>query len=359
MRCLSHTELQAVADGEANEAAVSHVKECRVCRDRVEEIHRTLATVASTLKASNDMPAVTAARVREAIASGDRVRGGTALRSAPPSTSWRRTGIASALATAAVIAAVIFGVLPRIGDPTTLSAAEVLGRSLEAMAEPAGTELLEYELVVDGFTHANWRIEQLIDHELPTRFRVSAYDADGALEVAFSQDPQGQRRSQLLRVDGRNYIVAVGSMSSPVLAAPQMARALLETAVTMMQATSDQSLTVVTGPQGPEYVIELPSVTASPTAATPLDLHRARAVVAGADFHIKEFEAAGTLLRQPFSVSFKLLRRTIRPPADVAPAEFEIPSSPDDVVLEGVAEAEPMRELLTTVIRELAKARAR
>src|SRR5687768_6271199 len=110
MVCLSDIELQAVADGEAGETAVSHVAGCRACRDRVEAIQRTLASVAATMKASDDIPAATAARVREAIGSGDRIRGATALRSGGPSTS-SRAGIISALATAAAIAIVVFGVL--------------------------------------------------------------------------------------------------------------------------------------------------------------------------------------------------------------------------------------------------------
>ena len=359
MRCLSDVELQAVADGEASESAERHLTACRACRDRVEAIHRTLASVAATVNAAGEMPAAAAARVRSAIVAGERVRGATALRSPLPSASWPRARILSLAAAAVVVLAVVFGVLPRIGDPTTLSAAEVLGRSLEAMSASEGVELLEYELLVDGPTQGAWRIEQLIDHETPTRYRVSAYDATGALEAAFSQDPVRQRRSQLVRVDGRNYIVSVGAVTNPVLAVPQMARALMETAVTIMQATSDQKLTIVAGPTGTEYVIELPAVTASAAAATPLDLHHARAVVAGTDFHIREFEAAGTLLRQSFSVSFKLLRRSARPAADVPPAEFEIQPAAGDVVLEGVSEAEPLRELLTTIIRELAKAQAR
>lgn len=359
MRCLSDVELQAVADGEAGESAERHLTACRACRDRVEAIQRTLATVAATVSATGEMPAAAAARVREAIVAGERVRGATALRSPLPSASWPRTRVLSLAGAAVIVLAVVFGVLPRIGDPTTLSAAEVLGRSLEAMSASQGVELLEYELLVDGPTQGAWRIEQLIDHEQPTRYRVSAYDGTGTLEAAFSQDPERQRRSQLVRVDGRNYIVSVGAVTNPVLAVPQMARALMETAVTIMQATSDQKLTVVAGPTGTEYVIELPAVTASTAAATPLDLHRARAVVAGADFHIREFEAAGTLLRQSFSVSFKLLRRSARPSAEVPATAFEIQPGPGDVVLEGSAETEPMRELLTTIIRELAKARAR
>jgi hypothetical protein len=95
-------------------------------------------------------------------------------------------------------------------------------------------------------------------------------------------------------------------------------------------------------------------------------------VISGVDFRIQEFEATGTLLRQPFSVSVKLRTQEIMGPAgggtDAAgltqrtpapPPSFEIEAGPDDVVLEGEAADDPATELVTTVLRELGKARGR
>ena len=67
------------------------------------------------------------------------VRGATVLRARRPS-PWRNVGLISALATAAVIALVVYGVLPRLGAPTTLSASEVLERSLQTISSGQGVE---------------------------------------------------------------------------------------------------------------------------------------------------------------------------------------------------------------------------
>ena len=88
--------------------------------------------------------------------------------------------------------------------------------------------------------------------------------------------------------------------------------------------------------------------------ATTLDIFGARAVISGQDFRIQEFEATGTVLKQPFSVSVKL--RTQEYLGGAMPS-FEIEPGPGDVVLEGAAGDDPVTELLTTVLRELGRAR--
>ena len=178
------------------------------------------------------------------------------------------------MAVAAIIALVVFGVLPRIGAPTTLSASEVLGRSLQTLSSTRGVEWVQYELVVEGIAQGAWRIEQLIDHDLPTRYRVAAFREDGVVHSALSQDPRRGQRSQLVRVDGRNYIVKVDALQSPMLSLPQMGQALVETVITMMQATSDQHLAVVGGAAGSQYVIEIPPVAPTDAAANARALPR-------------------------------------------------------------------------------------
>jgi hypothetical protein len=352
MQCLSRAELQTVADGEGTERQRVHVDQCLQCGAGVDELRRDVARIAAIVNGGADISAQAGARIRQSIASPTDRRGATTLRGMPSPAGWRRPAVLSALATAAAIVFVVFGVLPRVGAPTTLSASEVLGRSLQTLSNAHGIELLDYELVTEGITAGAWRIEHVIDHDLPTRYRISTYLSDGTLYSALSQDPQRGHRSQLVRVDQRNYIVKVDSVQTPVLSLPQMGQALVETAVTMMQATSDQHLSVIEGPSGRQYVVEIPPVAPSRAAAT-LELYRARAVVSDGDFRIHAFEASGALLRQPFTVSFKLLRQTVA--MDVAPSEFEIQPGPDDVVLDGVASDEPVSELLTTLVRELAR----
>jgi len=354
MRCLSDVELQAVADDEGAESLAAHVAGCARCRARLDDRRRELRDIKGAVNTAGDLPPRLAARVREAIAAHEPVRGATTLRTPAAAPIWRRPGVVLPLATAAVIAVVVFGILPRFGSPTTLSAAQVLGRSLETLTTQKGIEIANYDLSVSGIHEGAYRLELAIDHGQPARFRARTFTPDGVLVAAISQDPGTQRRSQLVRVDGRNYIVTVGSLPSPIVSAPQMAQALVETAITMMQATSDQKLTVVEGASGRRYVVEIPPVTPTTTATT-LDLHRARVVVDAADYRILEFQAAGALLRQPFDVSFTLTSRVTS--AAVTPYPFELEPGPGDVVLHGIAADHPIDELLFTVVRELAAAR--
>jgi hypothetical protein len=355
MRCLTDIDVQAVVDGEATEEQRSHVNSCETCRARVRERQRQMDTIASLVDADG-MPAPIEARVRMAINEGDGVRGSTVLRASRPP-AWRRVGLASALATAAVIALLVWGVLPRLGAPTTLSAQEVLGRSLQTISSGQGVERLEYELAMEGMTAGPVVIRQVIDRDNPHRYKVASYHPDGTIATAISQDPMRQQRTQLFHVDGTNYIIRVGAIHTPVLSIPQMAQALVETSIGIMQAKSDQQLTIEDGPDGRRYVVEIPPVTPQNATAT-LDLFSARAVISGSDFRIQEFAATGTLLRQPFSVSVKL--RTHQYIGGAATAEsFAITPGPDDVVLEGQAAEDPLTELMTAVLRELGRARGR
>ncbi len=255
-----------------------------------------------------------------------------------------------------MIALLVYGVLPRLGAPTTLSASEILSRSLQTISSGQGVETLEYEVAMDGMTSGPVVIRQMIDRDNPNRYKVASYGPDGVIMTALSQDPLAQRRSQLFHVDGTNYIVRVGAIHTPVLSLPQMAQALVETTIGIMQAKSDQQLTVEDGPNGQRYIIEIPPVTPANSAAATLDIFGARAVISGGDFRIQEFEATGTLLRQPFSVSVKL--RTHEYIGGEKPS-FEIEPEPGDVVLEGEAADDPVTELMTTVLRELGRARGR
>jgi len=369
MRCLTDVDVQAVVDGEAREEHRAHAAACDRCRARVEERRASLATLASLINDDEVPGAALEARLRHAMSDGrsertgpandgpaNDVRGSTVLRARKPPV-WRRVGLVSALATAAVIALLVYGVLPRLGAPTTLSTSEVLSRSLQTISSGQGVERLEYELAMDGMTGGPVVIRQVIDRDNPHRYKVASYHPDGTIATAVSQDPMTQQRSQLFHVDGTNYIVRVGAIHTPVLSIPQMAQALVETSIGIMQAKSDQQLTIEDGPNGRRYIVEIPPVTPQNPTAT-LDLFSARAVISGSDFRIQEFEATGTMLRQPFSVSVKL--RTHEYIGGAASTEsFAITPGPDDVVLEGQASEDPVTELMTTVLRELGRARGK
>ncbi len=356
MRCLTDIEVQAVVDDEASEEIRAHANACEACRARVSERRSQMETIASLIDADGMPSSALEARLRHAMSEVDGVRGSTVLRANKPS-AWRSVGLVSALATAAVIALLVYGVLPHFGAPTTLSASEVLSRSLQTMSSAQGVERLEYEVAMDGMTDGPVVIRQVIDRDNPHRYKVASYRPDGTIATAVSQDPTTQQRSQLFHVDGTNYIVRVGAIHTPVLSIPQMAQALVETSIGIMQAKSDQQLTIEDGPAGRLYVVEIPPVTPQNPSAT-LDLFSARAVIGGTDFRIQEFTATGTMLRQPFSVSVKLRTHEYIGGA-VTNESFAITPGPDDVVIEGHADEDPITELMTTVLRELGRARGR
>jgi hypothetical protein len=355
MSCLNEIEVQAVVDGEASDASQAHAAQCAGCRDRVEARRGDMMALSALMSAGSETAPDVHARMRDAIAAGGHARGATTLR-AQPRQSWHRPGWVSAAATAAAIAIVVFLILPRFGAPTTLSAAEILGRSLQTLSGTTGVETLEYDLFITGEMPAPHRIEQLIDHDQPGRYRFSNYGPDGVLESSIGQDGHGGRRFVLIRVDGRNYIINMASAGEVRLSLPEMRQALVETAITMMQATSDPHLLIEDTPTGRNYVVEVPPVTPT-SGAAPFDLYQARAVIDEGDFTIRELEARGSLLKQPFSVSFKLLRRSVRPSSEVAAHEFEIAAGPTDVVLEGDSTNNPVADVVTTLLREIGRAK--
>ena len=357
MRCLTDVEVQAVVDGEASEEIYAHANACETCRARVSERRGHMETIASLIDADGMPSSALEARLRHAMSDTGGVRGSTVLRANKPSSAWRSVGLVSALATAAVIALLVYGVLPHLGAPTTLSASEVLSRSLQTMSSAQGVERLEYEVAMDGMTDGPVVIRQVIDRDNPHRYKVASYRPDGTIATAISQDPTTQQRTQLFHVDGTNYIVRVGAIHTPVLSIPQMAQALVETSIGIMQAKSDQQLAIEDGPDGRRYIVEIPPVTPQNPSAT-LDLFSARAVISGADFRIQEFTATGTMLRQPFSVSVKLRTHEYIGGA-VTNESFAIAPGPDDVVIEGQAGEDPITELMATVLRELGRARGK
>ena len=216
-----------------------------------------------------------------------------------------------------------------------------------------GIEQLEYELAFTGFSGPH-RIEQLLDHDHANRYRVADFGPDGELQSAFSEDTLAGLRSHLVRVDGRNYIIQLAAVPRPPFSLPQLVQAQVETLISMMQATSDQKLTTIDTAAGKQYVIQIPTVT-SASGAGIVDLYQARVVIDGNDFGIRELDASGTMFKQPYNVSFKLIRRALRPAADVPAAEFAIPVRPGDLVLKGDATNDPVSDVLGTVLRELGR----
>ena len=355
MGCLTDVEVQAIVDGEATDQSREHAAACLRCQQRIDERRDAMREIASAVNTIGDVPAVLETRVRRAVTSAPSVRGSTVLRRTPGPSSWRRASWISAAATAAVVALFVFYILPRFGAPTRLSAAQVLERSLQTLANTTGVESLDYELTIDGAAGGPFRIRQLIDRANPNHYRIASYGADGRLRSAISQDPARRQRTQVIQVDGRNYFVRIDGIDQPVPSLPQMAQALMESVIGMMQATADPTLIMQNGPTGPEYVVETPQAAPRGPAAT-LNLSHARAVIGADDFRIHEFEGSGSLLKQPFSVSFRLIEQRI---VDASMADFALEPGPDDVVLNGLPGDGPIEELLTTIVRAMGPAGGR
>lgn len=356
MRCLNDVEIQQLADGEAAVELVAHAKHCARCASRLDERRTLMVTLAAAVPADVPSPAL-ASRVRDAVYAP--ARGATVLR---PSWGTRKPLWASAVATAAAAAVIMFVVLPRVDAPATLSAARILDRSLERMTGGTGVELLEYELVLSsdyrrrvGLSEGPYRIVQVFDRSNPARYRLAQFDRNDVLVSATAQDPARGRRTEMRRVDGRNFIVHVTSLPGPMVSLPQLLQTQAESILRLMQLEADEHLSVLEDSNGAHYVIELPELPPA-SAGAPLVLHRARVDIDARDFRVREFFGSGALLGLPFEVSFKLISQIKT--ASITPAEWEIEQGPDDVVIEGdgVGEAD---DSMMVVLRELGRMQGR
>jgi hypothetical protein len=366
MNHLTDTELQLLADDEGTASLRAHVDDCAGCRAKLEERRRTMTRLAGVAGTGGPSPELIA-RVRTAVRSAPHstgpARGATVLR--PERSVTRRPVWVTALAAAAVIAIIAFGVLPRVDAPTTLSASQIIDRSLERMTGGTGIEQLEYELVMSsqyrrgaGLSEGPFRVVQVFDRTNPARFKFQQFDRDGVLVAATAQDPASSRRTEMVRVDGRDYIIHVTSLPGPLLSIPALLQSQGEAMLRMMQLNADPNLQTIETPAGPAYVIEMPPLQGRATAAAvPLDVTRARAVIDATDFRVLEFATAGTLLGQPFDVSFKLLTQEIDGGSLPASA-WAIEEDADDVVIEGEGAGE-FTDSLTVALREIGRTRGR
>jgi hypothetical protein len=366
MTCLTDGEVQALVDGEAGAGEQAHAAACESCAARVREQRRRVEALLKAVGGEPVVPAGLESRVRGALEGDSHVRGATTLRGETPQAGgWRRLGWRAALAAAAALIAIVV-VAPMIGGPATVSASEVLNKSLQALSRPAatGVERLEYELTLDGIPRefmpvpasGTYRIEELIDRDHAGRYRMSTFDAEGRIVSAVSEDPAAGRRTSVMLVDGRPFVFDFKTAAAPALSLLELERTHMEASVTMMQASGDQKLTEVADASGKSYLIQIPRVSPTRTEAV-WDLQEARVLIDAEDFRIKEFSARGTILKQPYSVSYRLIRREARAAGEVAAAEFEIPSEPEAIVLTGRGTANPARDVVIAALREVARTR--
>ena len=365
MRCLNDVQVQAVVDGEAAHDVRQHAAACPRCSGRVRDRETLTASIGQAMNIAVSVPPALARRVEQALTDGS-TQGATRLRNnRPQRLLWRRAAWSGAAVATATLVAIVF-VAPVIRGPATVSAAEILAKSVSRLTERVtdGVEYLEYELTLDGVPRemmpdhvdGSYRVRQVIDHTTAGRYLVAAYDASGALTTLVAQDPASRRRTMLVRLNQQPFRFEFTLPEHMMLSPPEIQRLHMEASVAMMQVGGDQRLQVIESSTGRQYRIEVPRLTAvTPNAVW--DLTEAQVVVDANDYHIVEFAVKGTFLKQPYSVSYRLISRAIAARVSVDAAEFEVPHDPGAIAIEGEGSAIPARDVAVVALRELARAK--
>jgi hypothetical protein len=365
MSCLNDARIQAVADKEAPASDVQHAATCARCGGLVRDREAQMMAMAGDLNPAAPLPAEVSRRVEAAIARGAST-GATRLRESRSPRRFLQPAIWSGGAVIAATLLAIFVVVPMVTGPSTVSASEVLARSAVRLADraTAGVERLEYELTLDGMPRdmmpdhpdGTYRVKQVIDHDTPGRYALATYASDGTMLSAVVQDPVNHRRAMTLRVEGQPFRFDVTLPPNMILSLPEMERLHMEASVRMMQASGDQQLQIVDRDGERYYSIEVPKVSAQ-IENDVWDLAEARVLVDASDYHIVEFSVKGTFLKQPYSVSYRLISRDITAQGAVGAGEFEVPSDEGAIRVDGEGSAIPIRDALVLALRELARTR--
>jgi hypothetical protein len=366
MNCLNDERLQALADGEGSDADRAHAASCAACGARLRDRAALMTSIEHTLNPPVALPADLESRIfrqkEDATGAGaTRLRRQTGFRLQPEgSARW----IYTAAAIAAAIVAVIF-VVPAVrkGD-ATVSASEILAKSANQLsAVTRGVEVLEYELVLGGVpkemvpdqVDGTYRIWQAIDHDVPGRFRFASYTPDGRMFSSIAEDPVARRRVAAFTSEGQAYRFDVTlPPGSRNMSLPEMERLHMEASIAMMQASGNQLVETIDGPNGKLYRIEVPSVSA-PGANPVWDLTQARVLIDSRDYSVVEFAVQGSFLKSPYSLSYKQLRHLVGAslPADA----FSVPSQPGEIVITGEGSAVPTHDVVVLALRALAQAK--
>ena len=360
MKCLSSAQIQAVVDGEAPYADRRHAETCAACAARIADREQQVGRL-QDIAGAVEMPPAMAQRIEGAIA-GTGASGATRLRPEPPARRWMPAAWGTAAVVAATLIAVVF-VAPLLKeDRGAVSASEILAASATQLSQAMtrGVEILEYELVLDGVpkdmmpeqANGAYRVRQVIDYGVPGRFRFASYAPDGQPFSSIAQDPTTGRRVMMFHVEGQPYRFEVTVPQNVGPSIVEMERLHMQATIAMMQASGHQLLEVVSTPDGPQYRIEVPKVQAA--MANPVwDLSEARVLIDANDYRITELSVKGTFLKQPYSVQYRLIQRTIA--ESVAPDTFDVPSQPHEIVIAGDGSVIPARDAMVLALRELTR----
>jgi hypothetical protein len=367
---LNDTQIQALADGEIDAAATAHAASCARCAERVRARAALMSGIERSLDVPIDVPASLARRVDEDLRSS----GATRLRDdrSPSGASrgfrlqaeGRRRWVYSGLAVAAATLLAVIFIVPAVKRAdATVSASEILAKSASQLSATiaSGIEVLEYELVIDGMpkeampdqVDGTYRVWQAIDHNVPGHFRFASYTADGRMLTSIAEDPLRKRRVMAFTSEGQPYRFEVSlPANSTNMSLPELQRLHMQASITMMQANGNQLLETIDGPNGKLYRVEVPHASAPGTNPV-WDLSEARVLIDARDYRIVEFAVRGTLLKQSYSMSYKLLSHTIA--ASLKPGAFDVPNQAGEIVIKGDGSTVPTHDIVVLALRELTK----
>ena len=355
-RCLNEEQLQAVADNEAAQEHRAHAEQCAACNERVAARRRLTERVVQAA-ASADMPAAMRAQTRNRVVNAP-AGGATTLRAVSTPRRWA-WGVPLAAAAALLL---YFVVVPGIDRQTTVSAAEVLGRSQAALSAPAsGLEFVTYDLQLDGLLgdllpaeqSGRFTIQELIDHDHDGRYRIVKLSPDGRIVAGAADDTVNGTRARYIRANGRGFLLRFEGAATPTaMSMVALKRSALQIFIALMQTSTSQTMREIDRAGEHCYEITIPGVTVPATSVIALD--RARAVVTSADARLVEFSAAGSIAGQPFTIEFALRARMLGVSGGSPGAlDFDITAQPGDVVLQGDATTNPLWDVLTRLLDAL------
>jgi len=353
-RCLTDDQLQAIADREAPSEHVSHAEQCQRCAERLAARVRLMARIEDAT-GIDELPGAARSAMLAQLARTT-AAGATTLR---PVRRVRRWAWAIPLAAAAAIALLVY-VIPGIDRQTTVSAAEILGRSRSALTAPiSGIEVLTYDLELSGVLadlipeeqSGRFTVQELVDHDHDGRYRIVKLTSSGQIVGGAADDPLRGTRTRYMRANGRGYLLRFDGAAPTALSIPALKRTALQTFIGFMQASSTQTLRQVQRGADACYQIDIPG--GAMVGGSLIALDSARAVVAVADSRLVEFSATGRIADKPFMIEFALLTQDIRPGDSAEAADFDIAAQPGDVVLEGDASQNPVWDVVTRALRAI------
>jgi hypothetical protein len=350
-RCLSDSDLQSIADHDARPDHVAHAQACARCGERLAARIRLISRVVDAA-GTGDLPDGVRQAVRARLA-GTPAGGATTLR---PIRSVPKWAWATPLAIAAAIALVAI-VLPGLDRRTTVSAAEILGRSRTALAAPVvGVEVLTYDLDLAGVLAdlvpeeqaGRFTVQELVDHDRDGRYRIVKLDTRGRVVAGAADDPLRGTRVRYMRANGRGFLLRFEGAEPIALSLPALKRTALQTFIGIMQASSAQTLEQVSCGNQTCYQIDVPANAVPAGGLVALD--SARAIITMAEAQIVDFSASGRVVERPFTMHFSLRSRELRPAGSAQSGDFDIAPEPGDVVLQGNASNNPVWDVVARAL---------